>query len=149
MAADPQRRDDQGGEEMSDTQSRRGVLRLIGMAPIAAQVAAKEQALAKINLGRHGLLQPGLAGYASGNANVPGSDHLHKQLKKLLSPGQRDKMRRQMSGPISLDPDLASSRSMSISAAVSIQRERNIDRMIEQELGWLQERIGEMTGGII
>jgi hypothetical protein len=50
------------------------------------------------------------------------------------------------SRPSTLDPDLASSRSLSLSAAIRIQKERDTERRIEQSRGYWARAFKKATG---
>jgi hypothetical protein len=133
--------------------ARRSFLKLIGVAPIAAPVAAQEAA-AKMGLrsmlGAAGGLGGGrLVGYAQECAPATGShlDYLKSRLTRLLDPSYAEDMRRDIRGSIThLDPDLASMRGISPSAAMSIQLDRIVKRNIEQETWSVRKQIKEWTG---
>lgn len=111
---------------------RRGFLRLLGAAPVALPVVAREAAT-KAGVGSG--FSPDLLGTS---AQVPMSggttegEWITSVCKRVFSKDweaeERERMKRWHVG--SLDPDLASSRSLSLSAAVNIQRQRNIERRI-------------------
>lgn len=116
--------------------NRRSILKLIGAAPVAAPVVAREGAKAA------GVSEFGWGpAYSLSGAPDTGSpvnvsgDHwqwLRKQVADALS-GKHDAdiIQEVMQGSVSvLDPDLAGSRSLSLSAAIRIQKERNIERRI-------------------
>jgi hypothetical protein len=131
--------------------SRRGVLRLIGMAPIAAQTAAKEAAASMGLISRGSATAVGFDTMASADRGRPTIDKgwAAARLREILGGEERERVAREM-GPISiLDPDLASHRSLSPSVAYAIQRERNIDRNIAQQKRWLEREIKEATGGLL
>lgn len=47
---------------------------------------------------------------------------------------------------LTLDPDLASSRSLSLSAAMRIQREREVARRLQRSRSYYEERFKALTG---
>lgn len=112
--------------------ARRGFLRLIAAAPVAAPVMAREAA------SRAGVAALG-SGYPMCDPAVPSQnsegDWVTSVAKKVFSKAWEDEQRERV-GKWSvsiLDPDLASSRSLSLSAAMRLQRERNIERYIANE----------------
>jgi hypothetical protein len=138
--------------------NRRSILRMFAAAPIAAPVIARE-ATAKAGIGAFGLGDP--SGYGSqplsqayeGTATLNTAwdwkaDILGK-IDRLTSRDERDKLFRNTT-VTRLDPDLASSRSLSLSAAITIQKWRIVDRQIDHEksywLSELQERTGVSIG---
>lgn len=142
--------------------TRRGMLKLLAAAPAAVPIAAKEAA-AKMGLGTSvfggaagGGMETARAGYADkamGPCAMPQAMQLadyQNQLKRLLSPeslaGIRDAATR---NGVQLDPDLASLRTISPSAARQIQIDRNVQRIIASERRWIDKRISELTGGLL
>lgn len=115
--------------------ARRGFLKLLGAAPVALPVAAREAA-SKAGISTLGLMD-GSGPSVSYGGPVPHSegDWVADTCKRVFSKAwemeQREQMRRWL--PQKLDPDLACSRSLSLSAALNIQRERNIERRIRDE----------------
>lgn len=113
---------------------RRGFLRLIAAAPVAAPVIAREAAqkagvsplAAGMSEATYGVVPPSPSG---------GGDWIKDTCKRVFSQEWEETRREQMMTylPNRLDPDLASSRSLSLSAALLIQRDRNIERHIEGE----------------
>lgn len=113
-------------------------------------------AIAKAGAAKAGLKPP----YATGMMGVPeasgfgaypspptsGYDTLLGDLRALISPENRQRMRDGWHSVSCLDPDLAANRSMSISAVVRIQRERDIDRSIARERSWIERRAKEQFG---
>jgi hypothetical protein len=54
--------------------------------------------------------------------------------------------KRRSTGVDMLDPDLAVMRSLSLTAKMSMQRDRNFARQFENEKHWLQRQIEESIG---
>ena len=114
--------------------ARRGFLRLLAATPVAAPLVAREAAQ-----------KAGISTFAAGMPDVPygGSappssgegDWIKDTCKRVFSREWEETRREQMMAylPNRLDPDLASSRSLSLSAALLIQRARNIERNNECE----------------
>lgn len=113
---------------------RRGFLRLIAAAPVAAPVVAREAAqkagISSLAAGMPEAPYGGATGAHSGEG-----DWIKDTCKRVFSREWEETRREQMMTylPNRLDPDLASSRSLSLSAALLIQRDRNIERNIECE----------------
>ena len=115
--------------------NRRSILKAIGIAPMAAPVIARAEAQkAGVSLsGAHELT----GGYALPSPTADKKSHrkwLIERIKSAFSPEYRDRIASHYtSWPSRLDPDLASSRSLSLSAALRIQRERYIDASLARE----------------
>lgn len=119
--------------------ARRGFLGFLGAAPIAAPVMAREAA-AKAGLGEVVAFSKGAAELS----NNPWAERLQvvdqkghakwlaEQVKNIMSPERRREAARLLVVK-RLDPDLASSRSLSLSAAMRIQKERLIEAHLAQE----------------
>lgn len=117
---------------------RRNFLRLMGSAPIAAPMAAKEAVAAKVSVATSGLVSPFDDRMVAVNP-VPGGSYLQNlknELAELLSGAKCEELR-ERSRPRSLDPDLAAMRSLSMSAAVEIQWERNVKKAIADRRSYL------------
>lgn len=117
--------------------NRRGILKLFGAAPVGLPVIAREAA-AKAGIG--GTLSgpvPSVGSYMGQAGGEPASekDWVRDWCKQVFTSAWEEEKRREMRGwqPERLDSDLASSRSMSLSAALRIQTERNIERRIARE----------------
>lgn len=133
---------------------RRSFLKFLGAAPVAAPVVAREAAArAGVSVGMP--VTSALTG-ASGavmGGSISASKSWTDEAVRFLSAsaaGKRDLARKEdffrHEFGSRLDPDLASSRSLSLSAAIRIQRERNLDiytAMIERRM---LERYLEATG---
>lgn len=121
---------------------RRGFLRLLAAAPIAAPVVAREAAQ-KAGIGAVGL---GVDRFSSGDCGPsPSNDEgewLTGWCRRVLSKEWEAEKRREGKNwlPSRLDPDLASSRSLSLSAALRIQQGRDIERRIRREREDAQSR---------
>lgn len=129
--------------------NRRGLLKLLGAAPVAAPVIAREAAT-RAGVTPLGALVEG--GYPIGSAPSPScvseADWVTDWCRRVFTKAWADEERRQsrMFQPQRLDPDLASSRSLSLSAALRIQRERDVERRIERERDNAKRRFMELTG---
>lgn len=115
---------------------RRGFLRLLAAAPVAAPVVAREAAQ-KAGVGSIGLgVGEEFPPSAGQNWGVPTdeNDWVRSRMKQVLSKAWEDEERESMRDwhPSRLDPDLAASRSLSLSAALRIQRDRNIENRINR-----------------
>lgn len=138
--------------------ARRGFLALIGAAPIALPVAAKEAA-AKMGMGS---VLSGAASYGGGSALDVGYPkagtalkgdgsilgYLRAELRNLTEERNVSEIRRRVlrNGEARvLDADLASMRSTSPSVAYHIQIERCVARNVERERMSLLDRIQSAT----
>lgn len=120
---------------------RRSFLRLLGVAPVAAPVAAKAAAgelMAASSVTGIGVLPSMTAASADyfGSSPAETGDYEKNEMKalKAIIKGAwpvhvEDRIRRNAQDVRCLDPDLASNRSMSLSTKVRLQRERNYVRM--------------------
>lgn len=122
---------------------RRGFLRLLAAAPVAAPVVAREAAQ-KAGIGTVGL---GVDQYSSSGSCGPSPSNdegewLTGWCRRVLSKEWEEEKRREGKSwlPTRLDPDLAASRSLSLSAALRIQQDRNIERRIRREREDAQSR---------
>jgi hypothetical protein len=126
--------------------ARRGFLRLMAAAPVAAPVVAREAAQkAGISALGYGMPMPPSG---AGNSIAGGNDWIRDWAKDVFSAGWKEARWQDIkSNPVgALDPDLASSKSLSLSAAVRIQRERNFARMVENERRSVSKRFKEAFG---
>lgn len=117
--------------------NRRGLLRLLGAAPVALPVVAREAA-AKAGIGTLGLAAPAYPSQPCGSAED--ESWVGDWVKRVFSKEFEKEAQRNVGSVGTLDPDLASSRSFSISTAVRIQRERNVTRYIAGERERASER---------
>ena len=143
--------------------SRRNFSRLLGLAPVTARLAAKAAADAEIAK-LAGIVGSGSAptfqasgGYGS-PAPISSDDYLKTRIAaahyaKIVGMPDfvKEMMRRNSQYVGQLDPDLAAKRSWSMSVKILTQRERNMERLIEQiEYGaWLsqgQSTFKKLTG---
>lgn len=133
--------------------NRRSFLRILGMAPIAAPVAAKEAAVAMGLSNGVGATVVGSVFANVGNPSgpVPGFDKawLVNRLSEFNSAAKRDEIKRQFSGGMVLDADIAAMRSLSPSVARQMQMDRQIDRHIANETHWIRQELSRATGGIL
>ena len=117
--------------------NRRGFLGLLPGALVGGKAAAKE-ATEKLALGASGQ-SAALAnvGYGTGGApSIDGSWAL-KALKRVTSGVERERRHREWNVQ-RLDPDLAANRSMSLSARMLIQKDRDIERSMVNERTYLE-----------
>lgn len=123
--------------------NRRGFLRLIAAAPVAAPVVAREAAQ-KAGVGSIGAVMDAYPTGSSGNQASSGGERewLASWCKSVFSAEWEAEKRREGKNwqPSRLDPDLASSRSLSLSAAMRIQQDRDIERRISREREDAQRR---------
>jgi hypothetical protein len=122
---------------------RRGFLRLLAAAPVAAPVVAREPAqkagVGAIGLGVDQLIPAGSSGQSlSSDEGVWLTDWCRRVLSKEWEAEKRREGKSWL--PSRLDPDLASSRSFSLSAALRIQQDRNIELRIRREREDAQSR---------
>lgn len=127
--------------------NRRGLLKLLGAAPIAAPVVAREAAT-KAGLAPLGMMAEGPYGCSPSQASISETAWVTEWCQRVFTKAWAEEKRREgkMGYPQRLDPDLASSRSLSLSAAMHIQREREIARRIERERADAKRRFLELTG---
>lgn len=117
--------------------NRRSILKLFGAAPVGLPVVAREAA-SKAGIGALGLApDEGCYPMAGSFGSNPASeaDWVTQTAKRVFSKDweNEERMRMREWYPSKLDPDLASSRSLSLSAALRIQRDRNIENRIRNE----------------
>lgn len=126
--------------------ARRGFLRLMAAAPVAAPVVAREAAQ-KAGVTALGYGMP-MGGGQPGQSVGGGNDWIRDWAKDVFSAAWKEARWQEIrSNPVgALDPDLASSKSLSLSSAVRIQRERNFARMIESERRSVSKRFKEAFG---
>lgn len=122
---------------------RRQILKLFGMAPAALPVAARE--IAKSNSIGSFTSNPGILG-GSLTASTPSNDdylsHILKEIGKWAADGEtlaRKEVR--FENIYRLDPDIASMRSLSLSAAMRIQRDRLVKRYLEGQRSYLSTEL--------
>lgn len=129
---------------------RRGFLAALAAAPIVGPAVAKQAAdkavaeLAGVNLGGLGGVSGALGGLVPPPSYAPQHDLMRAAslLRSIagLTAEQRRKARRNV-WVQSLDPDLASYRSMSLSFRMEMQRDRNLQYRIENRRGWLERTL--------
>lgn len=125
--------------------ARRGFLRLMAAAPVAAPVVAREAAQkAGITALGYGNPMPVPGNQSCGGGN----DWIKDWAKNVFSAAWKEARWQEMkSNPVgTLDPDLASSKSLSLSAAVRMQRERNFARVVESERRSAADRFRKAFG---
>lgn len=121
---------------------RRSFLRALAAAPVAAPVIARE-ATQKAGIPALGCGPSTWVG-AMGGAPVPTDQggYAASRLRELFDPAWERQQRESAArnGVSRLDPDLASARSFSLSAAIRMQRERDVEREIKNSRDyWLRE----------
>lgn len=117
--------------------NRRKLISLLGLAPVAAPLAAKAMAdSATANLAAVSLA-PGQGTY--GNAGVPSSSNEATREEAriaLMNPAIRAEVEsmlfKQERRVSFIDPDIACHRSFSLNAKIAFQRQRNVAREIDQ-----------------
>lgn len=133
---------------------RRNFLGLLGGAAVAGPSMAKQAAANGIeSLGVPAIpFSPGVpvGGLASaGPISQGGWDPLHEaraDLARLLGMTAAERLRlKRLQQVTTLDPDIAAMRSFSLDAKIRIQRERNVERQLENERGWIERRIHDLT----
>lgn len=127
------------------TANRRGFLRILAAAPVAGPVvardAAKRAGVASVGIGVDQFV-PGSSGRSSPSVHDGEREWLIGWCKSVFSAEWEAEKRREGKNwqPSRLDPDLASSRSLSLSAAMRIQQDRDIERRISREREDAQRR---------
>lgn len=114
---------------------RRNFLRGAAVAPFAAKKVAENAAAQLSGVTSRGLLGAANSGYGLGNdvpsASVPSSDQwlkyigdkvIRKELESIYYEREREVSK--------IDPDIAIHRSISLSAKIAYQRERNVGRAV-------------------
>lgn len=130
---------------------RRGFFGLMAGAAVAGPSMVKEavaSTTADLRIPGVGLqtIYDGMSGGPIGSADG-GSMWAVKELAKLTTMGAEALARKRRStGVDMLDPDLAVMRSLSLTAKMSLQRDRNFARQFENEKHWLQRQIEESIG---
>ena len=139
--------------------SRRGFLKLIGAAPVALPVAAKEAA---VSMGLSGPIGVGAAGQMAGYANSVGfptpndpngeATYLKERLAEIMNPDNLRRLRSEARHEArQLDADIAAMRSISPSAAYAMQIERVVERRVREERNWIDkgiDRLKKMGGWV-
>ena len=132
--------------------TRRGFLRLIGVSPVALPVAAKQAAVA-MGLGGPVGSAVGILGGQLGYENAqqcnkpyPDGGWIRQKIQALHSPQKLAEFREQARHVARLDPDIAALRSISPATAYQMQVEREVQRMIRNEKGWLERQLFDVVG---
>jgi len=128
------------------TVARRGFLTLLAAAPVAGPVIAREAAQ-KAGVTALGYGMP-MASSDCAQSVGSGNDWIRDWAKQVFSAGWKESRWQEIrNSPVgTLDPDLACSKSLSLSTAVRLQRERNFARMIESERNSVSKRFKEAFG---
>lgn len=129
--------------------ARRAVLKMMGVAPIAAPVAAKEAAA---KMGLRGLAGGIATGLSLGRTECPPPMNPIDEvawIKDRLVGWASDEKRSDLfyyerGNARLLDGDLAAMRSISPSFAYTRQLERNVDRVIEHEVSGLRRQLRKL-----
>lgn len=134
--------------------NRRSFLRLLGMAPIAAPAAAKEAAAAmglSNGIGVTGVIgNMASTGIASGgHPEAFSKTWILNRLADCNSAVKRAEIKRQITGGMVLDADIAAMRSIAPAMARQMQMERLVDRQVANETDWLRQELARVTGGIL
>lgn len=128
--------------------TRRGFLRLIGAAPVAAPVALKEAAVSMGLSGPIGMGAAALGGIPANGGYPIGPDKgwLMKQLTELYSPQKQDEFHQQARHMARvLDADIAALRSISPARAYQMQIERAVAQLTANEKSWIERRLSELV----
>jgi hypothetical protein len=127
---------------------RRGFLGFMGGAAVAGPSMAKQalaQSVGDLSLGGIGMSYGGLGvplPASMGARSISSASWAASNLAKLVGrSAAQHAFHRKRIQPVALDPDLASYRSMSLGARISMQRDRDYERSIEQERGYLEATI--------
>lgn len=118
---------------------RRSLLRALGVAPLAARAAAEKAAasLAAVQMGvgeAHSGLPSAAPQSAGGYAVFKRSSILELALRTQADRDEIESLYYRAAYVAALDPDLAGKRSWSLAAKITFQRQRNVKRMMEQEM---------------
>lgn len=119
---------------------RRGFLKAAVITPVAAPVAMREAAASAGINPLIGVFSEGSFGddvdCESDFGPALKNDYILDRIKTTFSKKYQDKERDRLKNMAvnRLDPDLASSRSFSLSTAIRIQRERNVQRHIDYQM---------------
>lgn len=126
--------------------ARRAFLRIVAAAPMAAPVIAREAAQ-KAGISAVGAAsQFATGGY--GASPAIDNDWVKKWVSEVFTSEWRDERWREIAGSSvgALDPDLASSKSLSLSAAIHIQRQRRFKREVASARSHALRRFKEAFG---
>ena len=132
---------------------RRGILGLIASAPAAAKVAASGIGPAPDAFGYGGM--DAVKGRSTslsavGQQVVGERDWAPQRVAKLVSElaGMKDRRAEQVAERVRqvgrLDPDLSVNRSMSLATKMRLQAERDVDRDLNKQAGWLTRELAEL-----
>lgn len=124
--------------------TRRGFLRLIGAAPVALPVAAKEAA---VSMGLSGPIGAASAAHPGGSPGAAADKSwVMRRLAEMYSPEKQAEFRMQARHNARvLDADIAAMRSISPSTAFTIQVEREMSRILKTETTWLERQLKEIA----
>jgi len=116
------------------------MLKALSVAPIAARMMAGEAAMKIAGIGS-GALAPGLLATTPSLNNGPSNPLRFFDFGSWFKDIGRDQVREEASYVAALDPDLACMQSMSLSAKVRMQRERQYSRYMEARKRWFTKSI--------
>jgi hypothetical protein len=130
--------------------ARRGFLKLMPAAPLAATVAAKEAAA---SMGLSGPLNAmsylgnvGMAGYGSGPPTMSNTPWFVDAYKNFMSPDTIEQHRASAKGQARLlDADIAAMRSISPAQAYAMQVDRCFERLRKQEKSFIDKEMERWT----
>ncbi len=120
---------------------RRGLLGMFAAAPVIARSAAEK---AGIEVFGHGPLNSGVL-VSHGGPQQTINDYLKGCVNRLMT-GEIEAEIRSSLSVRRLDPDIASMRSISLSAAVQMQKQRDVQRELEQHKRQLAARLSAELG---
>lgn len=130
--------------------NRRGFLGLLASAPLAARAVA-DQAAAKMGLSTAFDTSNAVYGQSMGvpmPARADGGSWVRQALADMMTDRSRQQRRDQAREEARvLDPDLASMRSLSPSAAYAIQRKRSYQRITDRERKYLNWQLEDVARG--
>lgn len=122
---------------MKTVLARRGFLGALAALPTVARASAEKAGITSqiTNQAYGGSAMSSPAAFADNPGDI------RKSILRILDPARKAKQLIEFRQGVSrLDADLAASRSLSLSAAIHIQAQRNYGRHINMEMGWLRER---------
>jgi len=123
---------------MKNSIGRRSILGLIASAPVMARAATAKVLGNNAEPGRDVFPGTQLSGPNTlweGSEELTGlkSHWVHDELRNLTNGKRREALNREFSRVSYLDPDIAAMRSISLSTALRMQRNRNVDRAMNEE----------------
>ncbi len=120
---------------MKTVLARRGFLGALAALPTVARASAEKAGITSQITGPYYGSPIVSAQFADSPADI------RKSILRLLDPARKAKQLTDLRQGVSrLDPDIAANRSLSLSAAIHIQAQRNCERDTNMEMSWLRER---------